>query len=204
MYINKVHVTNIKVFDNQVFDFEGKPGWHVLIGDNGTGKSTLLKLLSISLVGIIDLYESYTDSLDWVRSGSVLAKFGIVKTLNRQYDTLNNGTTKEEVTTEIRQVGGLKMSSGFNNGKKLKGHFSCAFGSYRQIGNKTTAKKNKDNFRRIDAHITLFDNSYSLNHALDWLQQLKFEVLDKELRNDTFEALITFINDSDLLPNKSS
>lgn len=52
-YVEKIELTNIKTFINQAFDFtksgEGSAPWMMLLGENGAGKSTVLKSLSINL-----------------------------------------------------------------------------------------------------------------------------------------------------------
>ncbi len=52
-YVERIELKNIKTFVNQIFDFtksnEGSAPWMMLLGENGTGKSTVLKSLSLNL-----------------------------------------------------------------------------------------------------------------------------------------------------------
>lgn len=45
MYIQKVTIENIRSIDHFEMTFPNPAGWHVLIGDNGAGKSTILKAI---------------------------------------------------------------------------------------------------------------------------------------------------------------
>ena len=48
-WLNRVKLENVGPFDNQ--EFELNPGWNVLFGDNGMGKSSVLKAIAVALCG---------------------------------------------------------------------------------------------------------------------------------------------------------
>jgi predicted ATP-binding protein involved in virulence len=48
-WLSRVHLENIGPFDKQSFDLN--PQWNVLLGDNGVGKSSILKALAIGICG---------------------------------------------------------------------------------------------------------------------------------------------------------
>jgi hypothetical protein len=55
MYLQKCTIRNIKCFEDVTLDFRQPDGsirlWNVIIGENGTGKSTLLQAVAIALIG---------------------------------------------------------------------------------------------------------------------------------------------------------
>ncbi len=56
MHIRKItlHVHDIKIFDGFCRSLEADEpaaGWHVLLGDNGSGKSSVLRACAIALMG---------------------------------------------------------------------------------------------------------------------------------------------------------
>ena len=55
MYIKSLHLRNIKGFSELDFDFERPDGsfagWTVIVGDNGAGKSTVLKEIARYVLG---------------------------------------------------------------------------------------------------------------------------------------------------------
>jgi DNA repair exonuclease SbcCD ATPase subunit len=52
MYIKRVEIKNVRSLKSLIWEIEEDqcPGWHVIIGDNGSGKSTFLKAISFVLV----------------------------------------------------------------------------------------------------------------------------------------------------------
>ena len=51
MYIESIKIDNIRSIRHFEMKFENPAGWHVVIGDNGAGKSTFVKAVSLALVG---------------------------------------------------------------------------------------------------------------------------------------------------------
>jgi len=52
-FVPKIKLTNIRSFDDLEIAFdEGKEaGWHVILGDNGSGKSTVIRSIALGLSG---------------------------------------------------------------------------------------------------------------------------------------------------------
>lgn len=68
MYINKVEIENIRSIGKLEMNFESKhAGWHVVIGDNGTGKSTVIKSISAGLIGPKEFAVSRQSPFSWLR-----------------------------------------------------------------------------------------------------------------------------------------
>jgi predicted ATPase len=59
MYIKSVHIKNIRSIQELTIDFsKNSPdlaGWHVLIGENGSGKTTILRCMALGLLGNGDI-----------------------------------------------------------------------------------------------------------------------------------------------------
>jgi ABC-type polysaccharide/polyol phosphate transport system ATPase subunit len=59
VYLEKCTIRNIKCFEEITLDFRNPDGsirlWNVLIGENGTGKTTLLQAIAIALLGEDDV-----------------------------------------------------------------------------------------------------------------------------------------------------
>ena len=51
MYIKSLNIKNIRSIHDFAMEFENPAGWHVLIGDNGAGKSTIIRSIALALVG---------------------------------------------------------------------------------------------------------------------------------------------------------
>jgi putative ATP-dependent endonuclease of the OLD family len=66
MYIAKIHIKNYRVFENVEIEFQ--PGISVIIGENNSGKSALIKALGLifnrenrSGIGLFDFHQGITD-----------------------------------------------------------------------------------------------------------------------------------------------
>ncbi|MCK5214479.1 MAG: AAA family ATPase [Candidatus Omnitrophica bacterium] len=81
MYIAKVELENIKCFGKAILNFEdekGTPRGCVMLGDNGIGKTTILRAISMCLCGessgsgLMDELEG-----EWIARGSESARIRI-------------------------------------------------------------------------------------------------------------------------------
>jgi len=68
MYIRSLEIKNIRSIEHFEMTFsEGKEaGWHVLIGDNGSGKSTIVRSAALAMLDIEDLNASRESWEDWL------------------------------------------------------------------------------------------------------------------------------------------
>ncbi len=81
MYLKAFTIENVKCFGAaQTFDFEeminGKKTirrWNIILGENGTGKSTLLQAMAIALMGE-DVANRLRGSKGWARAGASLGR----------------------------------------------------------------------------------------------------------------------------------
>lgn len=61
MVIDKIEITNFKIFDEAEFKFD--KNFNLIIGINGSGKTSLLRALAISLAGWANAYIKHKDNL---------------------------------------------------------------------------------------------------------------------------------------------
>ena len=66
MYIDKISFHRIRNIEKFEMKFEHHAGWHVIIGDNGSGKSTIVRGISLALLNIEDMYISKPVWDDWI------------------------------------------------------------------------------------------------------------------------------------------
>ena len=73
MFLKEIHVKNLRCFDDVRLSFAEPDGavrrWTVLLGENGTGKSTLLKAIALVTSGQRRLSDLVIEPEDWVRHG---------------------------------------------------------------------------------------------------------------------------------------
>lgn len=198
MYINQLTLKNIACFANVTLDFthEGQPcPWVVLLGENGTGKSTILQMLTLALLGR-DLIVQIAPGnwTQFVRIGKI-NKARLDITLIPTNQDKKAGIQSyyrarfEMGQTTVTSKTGLRQDHQFihNDYKKLDetlysydtnvGWFACGYGPWRRLSS-TGVKDADDKFeRKSQRFTTIFNTEAPLTVASNWLADLEFERL---------------------------
>lgn len=73
MFLNSIHVLNMRSLPDVRLSFRGDEGasrhWTYVLGQNGTGKSSILKAIALTLAGSEALFELIGDPDNWIRLG---------------------------------------------------------------------------------------------------------------------------------------
>ncbi|MCB9232567.1 MAG: AAA family ATPase [Bacteroidia bacterium] len=216
MYIKKVHLENIKAIKNLTMEFDKPAGWHVLIGDNGSGKSTIVKAISLGLVGPFAAPTLRQDWSSWLSSKSQNGKIEVIAfrpttQLELKAAILFRRTKDENVEIIPNTESGgsiVTVTNGAPGGSlfwESSGPFSAGYGPFRRFkGGDTKLWESISKSYPIAArHLSVFEEEVSLGEGLKWLINLH------SLKNDNFyegrwlEYFQTFLNESQLLPNNS-
>jgi len=226
MYVKEIELTNIRSVRKLHIKFPSPAGWHVLLGDNGTGKSSVIRAISAAIVGPSEILRLDPDFSTWVttgerkatinlvlkrdladkRSGQGGAKAGVkdiaeikCKTLIEQEE--GNGRTWKFKDDAPRRDG---MHPDYYNWGSGDGWFSAAFGPYRRF---TGGDQSLETFYlrnpKIGAHLTAFKENAALTESVVWLKDLQFRSLSKHKSEETIilNGILHFINQDNLLPN---
>lgn len=187
MHLRRVRIENVRSIRELEWVFEeGKEaGWHVVLGNNGSGKSAVLQAIALCL---INQKWPGQPPLRWVR----------------------HGTDKLDIGLEYGD--GTSVSFGFESGKwkfrdVTRGVFSCGLGSMRRFGPRAYGDEPKDEPPVYARHRSLFKQEAVLTDALDWLQDLEFRALkarESQKSGGEAERLLAnvrrFVNETGLLP----
>jgi energy-coupling factor transporter ATP-binding protein EcfA2 len=210
MYIRKIEITNIKGVQHFTMDFGDvtKPGWHVLIGDNGSGKTTILKAIGMTLLNdretsAISIYNGH-QTIRWIGKGNVEAKIRVWP----------YHPDEPKVSSMISQVGfalvfnpeyGLLLDyptdiedSGLDSNKLWEDVFSSGYGPFRRLTGRIDSffqSGQRANFA------TLFSEEEGLPQTQTWLKDLEIDSRSDPAKADELQFVINFINSSRLLPD---
>jgi energy-coupling factor transporter ATP-binding protein EcfA2 len=190
-------------------------GWHVIIGDNGSGKSSILRSVALTLVGPSEAPALRQDWNDWLqkeaRSGWIHLNIDEDKLYDhwegkgRQLKKYYIGTSLSfsRATDGTVSLTKPKSRNPFRtlwSGKS--GWFSAAYGPFRRFtgGDKDTEKMFYSH-PRLARHLSVFGENVALSECLVWLQELKFDELEQRPEHSLLAAVTRFINDSGFLPH---
>lgn len=158
MYIRHLEIKNIRSIEHFEMTFpDGKEaGWHVLIGDNGSGKSTIVKSMALAMLDITDLNALRENWDNWLNVHSEKGFIDLQLSTNDKYEyNINKALTSHNRVSfaqEFSEIDSRKVvlhqvihkdKTSFS--KSLKRNATDAALSL-QLINKTTSRK-----RKIDA-----------------------------------------------------
>ena len=222
MYIQKAEIKNIRSVIDFEIEFKNPAGWHVLIGDNGSGKSTIIRSIALALIGEVQSQGLRANWDNWlnktVSTGSISLKFRIESTTTRQ-ESVQNKVSFERPQNNLSDL--VKCSFPFpisvhDNSITVYGEsrdwfkaiwFSVAYGPYRRFegGNQEWEEVYKSpSLANLAAHLSVFDESVALTEPISWLKNLNYKTLeDNKKSRHTLENLKKLINSEDFLPHNT-
>ena len=182
VHIKRVELENIRGLDQLDLNFVSQDGLRrksVIIGRNGTGKSTLLRSLAVALSP-----QSDAISLLTLGQGSFVREGASVGLIRVQAVDLVDG---REFNVEVRIEGqGTRFSLDRHMGKgeSRQDFFVCGYGAGRSL----TGVTSEEEYRQVDSVGSLFDYSRRLLNPEIILRRL-YDYQDQ----DTFKSAMTGI-----------
>ena len=218
MHIQKLKIENIRSIQSLEITMTGdRPGWHVVLGDNGSGKSSIIRALALALIGPTGAAAARQNWPDWIRkdasTGTIEVEVAHESTFDRWVGTGRTSTKPVTLKVDFQPKGSAqkgrvslpKMSDNYAERTVWgsgTGWFSASFGPFRRFtgGDKEYEKLFYTN-PKLAPHLSAFGENVALGEALRWLQDLRF----KEYENDKMArrllpALVDFLSGSHLLP----
>ena len=221
MHVLRLIIENIRSIRRFELDLsqESPAGWHVILGDNGSGKSTVVRALALALMGESNAYATREDWSRWLADCS---RFGhVVVTLrgNAKDQWTGPGRPVERAIiarTNIKAAPGGSRQNGHQASIEFTGRFgtrtvwggrdgwfSASFGPFRRFSG--ADPKMDDLYRthpRLAPHLSAFGENVALGESLRWLTNLQVKKLEGDGQAaEIQDAVISFINDADLLPH---
>lgn len=210
MYVKRVVIDHLKGFREADLDLcpdgASYAGWAVITGDNGSGKSALLRAIALAVLGPDQTRALLPDPTGWV---NVEADRGSVSVEIRPDGELDKtsrggapykGTFWAEIAIEREEDVWIvaptdihrKKKKGAANGpwpESTDGWFITGYGPFRRLyGAAPDAHKVMYAHGRVSRFATLFLEGATLGEGEDWLRELEFARLDFQFRNRADKA----------------
>lgn len=209
LYIKRVELKNIRCFEEFVLEFDEEQNSVLLVGDNGEGKSTLLRSIAISIC-------DFTSAAGLFRE--LKGKFIRKRSKQENYIEIHlEDKIKKNITYIIRtdfvrlkgtDIEQLNQTLQIKHGNKSpiildqemfpwNRLFVVGYGA----GSRVLGSGSIDSYSIIDAVYTLFRYDEPLQNPELALRRLKDEVEKKKIRNpsdikfDTFESFLILLRD---------
>jgi predicted ATP-dependent endonuclease of OLD family len=201
MYLKRVVLNNIKGFDTADLDLcpDGKnyPGWCVITGDNGAGKTALLRSIALAVLGPDQSRGIVQDLRGWVTADAKAGTISVEvrpdntfdKTLKGGYPVRSTFWAEVEVAQPDSKVWELRATDIFRNRKKsavngpwaqsVAGWCCLAYGPFRRLyGSSPDAQRLMVLPGRIPHFATLFKEDATLAECEEWVRELQYKALE--------------------------
>lgn len=219
MYLSAAHVHQIKGLDSITLSFTPgqEAGWHVILGDNSAGKTTLIRALALAFVGPRDAAALQEDWSRWIYRGATRGSVGLKLRFDTDWDAATGAwpvpvSRQTSVQLDLhllpapsgnptapRQAqlwGGPPEADGLALGTG-RGWFASSFGPSRRLtGGSGGYQRIFFSAPRAARHLSAFSEEVALTEALAWLVDAH-----REGRRPLVERVVGFINNAALLPH---
>lgn len=224
MYLRRFTIENIRSISHFEMEFEKdeEAGWHVILGSNGAGKSSIVRSLALLFMGEKEAYAARQDFSNWIARSEEVATISGLISMSEAYDTLDGGgqPPKRNIAASVRLERQPERSSrraeAVYAGERVNrtiwgegaGWFSSSFGPFRRFtgGDRLYDRLFVSN-KRLAPHLTALGEDVALTEALDWLASLHVRGLQDDRAgrpSEASEILIlvkTFLNETGFFPH---
>lgn len=203
-YLTRVEIVNLRYIQKCEWEIDASsgPGWHVILGGNGHGKTTFLRCIALALFDAREAEALRQDWRAWVyRRCNEGGRASVTLTgpggageprtfaLPRVVSTLTPGWSPAPA---MRQAG-----AGRDTTAPI---FSAGYGpSRRFLGGDREYEEELVAYPALVRHATLFSERAALSESLTWLKKLRGKQIEGDSDHDFLDAICDFISYSDLL-----
>jgi hypothetical protein len=228
MYLTDIRIKNIRSIEEIEWKVSEKKadGWHVIIGDNGSGKSSFLRSVALALIGPRDASSLRLPWEDWLRKDQPAGSIELAVAWNDTFDRFTKGRKPRPAPLRVgvnlvkrrrhlNPVSLVAVKSVVDPRRHVwgtsRGWFCAAFGPYRRLtGGDPESIRISARLPKLARYLSIFDERYALIDCIDWLQTLKFQQLESskataegDLGRTLLPSIFQFVNQPGFLPHQA-
>lgn len=221
MHVQRLTIRNIRSIRRFELSLKrgATAGWHVLLGDNGSGKSTVVRALALALMGQSSAYATRQDWARWLPEGRELGHVSVSLIQHQEDRWTGQGRTSSSPIFSRADIY-ADIGSGKRNERQAKigfthrhakrtiwgdgfGWFSASFGPFRRFsGGDPKMERLFVSHPWLAPHLSAFGENIALGESLLWLQELETKKLERDQEAARIQETVTrFINEAALLPH---
>ena len=200
MFLRRLELESVRSIEHLDLSFDGESEtrqWTLVLGENGTGKSTILKAIALVLAGSDSLSELIGNTDDWIRRGTRSARIRVeLETADGDERAaelvLHRGASALEVFDENRET--LAQLDAAIRQPSQRNYYTVGYGVTRRQASPSGPSQTRSAYSspRSRAVATLFSPDTNLVDLEGWAMDLDYR------RDGGFEIAQNALND--LLP----
>lgn len=202
MFLKEIQLENFRNIDSMKLSFDNEDEkdpirqWTIVLGENGTGKSSILKAIALVIIGRDALAELIGKPDDWIKYGKDHCEITaiIVTKENEKRDIrlrINRGDSLSEVL-KINEESLQSIDGAIEHA--TRNYFIVGYGATRKLSD-TSRQSLKQDFYQYDrakSVATLFNSDASLHSLESWAMDLDYRKEEGGL-NTIKQALDKFL-----------
>lgn len=200
MPLRRLRVENVRSIHEVEIDFSASDAarqWTVLLGENGTGKSTLLRCIALAMAGSDALGELFREPSSWVRNGETRARIDLEFT-PKSGDLRRSRiewSRKDSISTVVRRNEQNLRDIDRAVEQADQRYFVAGYGSSRRLPAKDSPSLSRSEVfstRRGQSVATLFSRDATLRPVEAWAMDLEYRRGGSGLKlvGSSFDALL--------------
>jgi len=183
MFLKSISLTNFKGFDDLTFNFLGETGkirkQTLILGQNGTGKSNVLKAIALITSGSEAIVDLLLNPDDWVKQGKNEAFISAILVTQKNEErlvslTIERGGNRNSLLNRNHEALS-ELDSALIHTKRS--YFVAGYGASRRHNPNAEFNSSKERFNiseRVSNIYTLFNSDAQLNSLTSWAMNLDY------------------------------